>query len=120
MVGDEACIDRHNQNSGTNARCGFNLRTALPTDRPTDGAKRAHRPANINTDLREALLEVVVQNVRLLRHHGEGNVVAHAERALLSCLGHVRDLFQPRRQHGQGLQGGGAAAYDIYFSWSWP
>lgn len=46
--------------------------------------------------LREALLEVVVQDVRLLRHNRQRDVVSHAERALLSALRHVGDLRSNR------------------------
>ena len=41
--------------------------------------------------LREALLEVVVKQVRLIGEHRQGNVVAHAVGGLLAGAGHVFD-----------------------------
>lgn len=46
-----------------------------------------------STYLREALLEVVVKHVRLLGHNSQGDVIAHAKRALLAGGGHVSDLL---------------------------
>lgn len=46
------------------------------------------------THLGEALLEVVVQHVRLLGHDRQRDVIAHAERALLSGLRHISNLSQ--------------------------
>lgn len=46
-----------------------------------------------HTHLCEALLEVVVEDVRLFGHYRKGDVVSHAERALLPALGHVGNLL---------------------------
>ena len=42
-------------------------------------------------DLGKTLLEVVVEEVRLVGEHRKGDVVAHAIGGLFSCAGHVLD-----------------------------
>ena len=68
--------------------------------------ERRETPPAKTTHLCEALLEVVVQDVRLLRHDRQRDVIPHAERALLAGLGHVGDLPRAPLFGGKGVKRG--------------
>ncbi len=52
----------------------------------SEGEAACHGPRRERTHLRKALLEVVVERVRLVRQHGQRDVVAHAEGGLHAAL----------------------------------
>ena len=75
--------------------------TKTPKNPKSKTYKQTNKSPITSRYLRKTLLEVVVQDVRLLRHDRKGDIVSHAERTLLAALGHVGNLFPT---HGKGVE----------------